>query len=105
MLFGVSIPSHFPNVEVHDVPRRETCSCLLQFFCIHCPYQPNATTMRTKTGSIVDPCDFPEIYVISNLSPTSDRWQTRRTQNPAYTLGFATFGETLRSLRREASLR
>jgi hypothetical protein len=38
---------------------------LLQFFCTYWPCQLNATTMRTKTGAIVDPCCFPEIYVNS----------------------------------------
>ena len=38
---------------------------LLQFFCTRCPYQPNATTMRTTAGVIVSPCKTPEIYVNS----------------------------------------
>jgi hypothetical protein len=38
---------------------------LLQFFCIHCPYQPNATTMRLTAGVIVSPCKIPENYVKS----------------------------------------
>ena len=36
---------------------------LLQFFCTHCPCQPNATTMRTAAGIIVDPSKIPENYV------------------------------------------
>ena len=47
----------------------------LQFFCTYWPCQLNATTMRTKTGAIVDPCCFPEIYVNSyqpNVSPMAD---------------------------------
>ena len=38
---------------------------LLQFFCTHCPRQPNATTMRTRAGVIVNPCKIPENYVKS----------------------------------------
>ena len=38
---------------------------LLQFFCTHCPCQPNATTMRTSAGVIVDPCKIPENYANS----------------------------------------
>src|SRR5262245_48734717 len=46
--------------------------CFLQFFCICCPCQPNATTMRTKTGAIVDLCDFPE----NNANPTPSQRQS-----------------------------
>ena len=45
---------------------------LLQFFCTYCPCQPNATTMRTTAGVIVNPCKIPEIYV----NPTSAQCQT-----------------------------
>ena len=44
---GVSIPRQIV-VDVNMVR-------FLQFFCIHCPCQPNATTMRTTAGAIVDP--------------------------------------------------
>ena len=45
---------------------------LLQFFCTHCPCQPNATTMRTTAGVIVNLCKIPEIYV----NPISAQRQT-----------------------------
>ena len=45
---------------------------LLQFFRTRCPYQPNATTMRTSAGVIVNPCKIPENYVI----PVSAQRQT-----------------------------
>ena len=44
----------------------------LQFFCTCWPYQPNATTMRTTAGVIVNPCKIPEIYV----NPISAQYQT-----------------------------
>ena len=36
-----------------------------QLFCTCCPFQPNATTMRTTVGVIVDPCKIPENYAKS----------------------------------------
>jgi hypothetical protein len=32
----------------------------LQFFCTHCPCQPNAAAMLTSAGVIVNPCKIPE---------------------------------------------
>ncbi len=40
-------------------------SLALQFFCTYCPCQPNAATMRTTAGAIVNPRKNPEIYVNS----------------------------------------
>ena len=35
----------------------------LQFFCTHCPCQPNATTMRSTSRAIVDPGKIPGFHV------------------------------------------
>ena len=45
---------------------------VLQFFCTRCPCQPNATTMRSTAGAIVNPCKIPENYV----NPISAQHQT-----------------------------
>ena len=62
---GVSGADHRGATNDAEPPYARWISDLLQFFCTRCPCQPNATTMRTTAGVIVNPCKIPENYVKS----------------------------------------
>ena len=75
----------------------------LQFFCTHCPCQPNATTMRPTAVALVNLCKFPENYVI----PISAQRQTdgrraglkiRWWTGQAFAKGLQSFGAARPSL-------
>ena len=70
---------------------------LLQFFCTRCPYQPNATTMRTTAGVIVNPCKITETDVIpiSALRQMDADVQTRIRSSQEGVGSSSTFGADL----------
>jgi hypothetical protein len=63
---AIPVRRHLPHLCARwSAASRSLDYSVLQFFCTHCPCQPNATTMRTLAGAIVNPCKIPENYAKS----------------------------------------
>jgi hypothetical protein len=105
---AIPVRRHLPHLCARwSAASRSLDYSVLQFFCTHCPCQPNATTMRTLAGAIVNPCKIPENYAksISAQRQTDGRRAGLKIRSPQEGVGSSpTFGTEMSASRLQQSL-